>query len=212
MLNKTKGITEIGGSYYSVRGKPSLLETIKNVADSIDGLKFSGGSFALMSYENVKHLVETLHQNNIYVSTGGWIERVLRGDADIVERYLKEVKNLGFDVLELSLRATCLPLEDLLWLIEKVNKLGIKPRPELELDPGVEELIQDAKLCIGSGAPIILVNADDCKSEDLIQIINEIGIEKVMFKALDSYPFEIRFHQYRNEMNVLLDQSQFEKS
>jgi phosphosulfolactate synthase (CoM biosynthesis protein A) len=50
-----------------------------------------------------------------YVSTGGYIERVLAasaGDEDVLTRYLRKCKDLGLDVLELSSGVLSLPTDD----------------------------------------------------------------------------------------------------
>jgi len=62
------------------------------MGEYVDGLKFAGGSFALMPAKEVKALTDLAHQYDVYVSTGGWIERVLTQGNDAVEKYIKEVK------------------------------------------------------------------------------------------------------------------------
>ena len=99
---RMKGVTEIRGPYYSVMGKRYLSDILETMGKYVDGLKFAGGSFALMPRERVKELIDLAHQYDVYVSTGGWIERVLCHGTDVVIRYMEEVKNLGFDVIELS--------------------------------------------------------------------------------------------------------------
>jgi phosphosulfolactate synthase (CoM biosynthesis protein A) len=43
----------------------------------IDSLKFAGGAFTLMPEEAVRSIIELCHKNDVLVSTGGFIERVL---------------------------------------------------------------------------------------------------------------------------------------
>jgi phosphosulfolactate synthase (CoM biosynthesis protein A) len=128
---RKRGLTEIRGPYYSVMGKRYLADVLETMGDYVDGLKFAGGSFRLMPKDRVKELIDLAHQHEVYVSTGGWIERVLCYGAEAVTRYMEEVKNLGFDVIELSTGFISLPADDLLRLVEKATKLVLKAKPEL---------------------------------------------------------------------------------
>jgi phosphosulfolactate synthase (CoM biosynthesis protein A) len=42
------------------------------------------------------------HDHDVYVSSGGWIENVLRFGPEVIDRYIEEAKALGFDVIEIS--------------------------------------------------------------------------------------------------------------
>lgn len=54
------------------------------------------------------------------VSTGGFIEYALLQGAEIVDRYIRECRNFGFDILEISSGFITIPREDVLRLIERV--------------------------------------------------------------------------------------------
>lgn len=60
------------------------------------------------------------HENNAYVSSGGWIETVLRSGNDAVDQYLQEAKEVGFDVIEISTGFIMLTTSGLQRLVEKV--------------------------------------------------------------------------------------------
>jgi phosphosulfolactate synthase (CoM biosynthesis protein A) len=65
------------------------------------------------------------------VSTGGYIERVLAvssGNKDVVAKYLRKCKDIGFDVLELSSGFLSIPTDDWASLIASH---GLKPKPEV---------------------------------------------------------------------------------
>ena len=69
-----------------------------------------------------------------YVSTGGYIERVLAtsgGSPQIISKYLSTCKDMGFDVLEISSGFLSIPTESWLNLIEDTKKHGLKPKPEV---------------------------------------------------------------------------------
>ena len=65
-----------------------------------------------------------------YVSTGGYIERVLTasaGNKDVITSYLRKCKNLDFDVLELSSGFLSIPTDDWASLVELTASHGLKP-------------------------------------------------------------------------------------
>lgn len=74
---RSRGLTEIRGPYYSTVGPRYLEDIFEMMHPYIDGLKFAGGSFALMLRATVKRIIDLAHQHGPYVSTGGWIEHVL---------------------------------------------------------------------------------------------------------------------------------------
>jgi hypothetical protein len=125
------GITEIRGPCYSAYGPRHLADLLEPVGAWIDGVKYAGGSFALMRPEAVRSTNKMAHDHNVYISTGGWIENVLRFGGGAVDRYIDEAKALGFDVIEISTGFINLPTEALLGLVKKVKKAGLKAKPEL---------------------------------------------------------------------------------
>ena len=65
------GLTEIRGPYYSAFGPRHLADLFETVGAWIDGIKYAGGSFALMPPEAVKSINKLAHEHGVYVSTGG---------------------------------------------------------------------------------------------------------------------------------------------
>jgi phosphosulfolactate synthase (CoM biosynthesis protein A) len=65
------GLTEIRGPYYSSYGQRHLADLLETVGAWIDGIKYAGGSFALMPPEAVQSNNKLAHDNGVYVSTGG---------------------------------------------------------------------------------------------------------------------------------------------
>src|SRR5699024_11294064 len=101
--------------------------------------KVAGGFFALLPPEPVHAFSDIAHENNAYVSSGGWIETVLRYGDDAVDQYLKEAKDVGFDVIEISTGFIMLNTTGLQRLVKKVDKAGLKAKPELGLQIGRSE-------------------------------------------------------------------------
>jgi phosphosulfolactate synthase (CoM biosynthesis protein A) len=128
---RQRGLTEIRGPYYSVMGEWYLADVLDTMGWYVDGLKFAGGSFALMPRQKVKALIDLAHAHDVYVSTSGWIEHVLSRGRAPVQAYIGECGELGFDVIELSTGFISLPTDHLVRLVKKVAEAGIKAKPEL---------------------------------------------------------------------------------
>ena len=226
------GITEIRGPYYSAYGPRHLADLLETVGAWIDGVKYAGGSFALMRPEAVRSINKVAHDHNVYVSTGGWIENVLRFGDGAVDRYIDEAKALGFDVIEISTGFISLPTEALLGLVKKVKKAGLKAKPELGVQFGAggstaaEELeaegtkdvgwlIAQAERALDAGADILMIesegiteNVKTWRTDVVARIINQLGLEKVMFEGADPPVFEWYVKNYGNQVNLFVDHSQ----
>jgi len=226
------GLTEIRGPYYSAYGPRHLADLFETVGAWIDGIKYAGGSFALMPPASVQAINKLTHDHDAYVSTGGWIENVLRFGADATDRYLEEAKALGFDVVELSAGFISLPTDSLLRLVQKVKKAGLKAKPELGIQFGaggstaaaeleaegtkdVGWLIAQAERALDAGADMIMIesegiteNVKTWRTDVVARIINQLGLEKVMFEGADPPVFEWYIKNYGNEVNLFVDHSQ----
>lgn len=226
------GITEIRAPYYSTFGTRHLQDVFDVAGNWVDGIKWAGGSFALVPPDQVRAFSDIAHANNAYVSSGGWIETVLRYGPDAVDHYLKEAKEVGFDVIEISTGFIMLPTSGLLRLVEKVVKAGLKAKPELGIQIGsggdsgeaelaaetkkdVGDLIDRAKQALDAGAEIIMIesegiteNVTEWNTGAAASIINGVGLENVMFEAADGPVFEWYIKNYGNEVNLFVDHSQ----
>src|SRR5436853_7818159 len=74
---RATGVTEIRGPYYTPLGPRYLEDIFETMAPYIDSLKWAGGSFALMPSNVVRKMIRLCHDNDVTVSTGGFIEYVL---------------------------------------------------------------------------------------------------------------------------------------
>lgn len=229
---RTFGITEIRAPYYATFGTRHLQDVFDVAANWVDGIKWAGGSFSLVPKEQVRAFSDIAHENGAYVSSGGWIETVLRYGPDAVDQYLKEAKEVGFDVIEISTGFIMLPTSGLQRLVEKVVKAGLKAKPELGIQIGsggdsgeaelaaetkkdVGDLIDRARQALDAGADIIMIesegiteNVTEWNTGAAASIINGIGLENVMFEAADGPVFEWYVKNYGNEVNLFVDHSQ----
>ncbi len=226
------GVTEIRGPYYAVMGKRYLQDIMETMGEHVDSLKFSGGSFSLMPKKSVKELINIAHDNDALVSTGGFMEYVLTQGKEAVDKYIETCKDYGFDIIELSAGFITLPTDDWLRLIEKVQKAGLRAKPEIGIqfgaggDSAKSELesegtldtgyaVKQAKRFVDAGAYMIMIesegiteNADPWRTDVPAAFINEIGLEKLMFEAADPEVFAWYIKNYGPEVNVFVDHSQ----
>src|SRR5207249_11358659 len=146
---RTRGITEIRGPYYTPMGKRYLEDVLETMGEYVDSLKFAGGSFTLMPEKQLREIIDLAHRYNVLVSTGGFIEHVLTQGPEIVNRYIEECRNVGFDILEISSGFITIPVDDCLRLVEKVQHAGLKAKPEVGIQFGAggasaaEELVSE---------------------------------------------------------------------
>lgn len=229
---RTRGVTEIRGPYYTPMGKRYLEDILETMGAYVDMLKFAGGSFALMPYRAVKELIDLCHAHHVLVSTGGFIEYVLAQGPEAVNRYLQTCKELGFDIVEISSGFITVPIEDLLRLAEKARKVGLKVKPEVGIQFGAggatataeleaegtrnpEWAIFQARRYLEAGADLLMIesegiteNVQAWRTDVVAQIVNALGLEKVMFEAADPEVFAWYIKSYGPEVNLFVDHSQ----
>src|SRR6266700_4710932 len=133
---RKRGLTEIRGPYYSAYGRRHLEDLFETMGRYIDSLKFAGGSFSLMPEGVVRDIIDLCHKHGVLVSTGGFIERVLAQGHDVVRQYVRECRNLGFDIIEISAGFVSIPTDDWLRLIALARKCGLKAKPEVGIQFG----------------------------------------------------------------------------
>ena len=229
---RKRGLTEIRGPYYSVVGRRYLEDLFETMGAYVDSLKFAGGSFTLMPERAVRGIVDLCHKNDVFVSTGGFIERVLPQGSSAVRQYVAECKKLGFDIIEISAGFVSIPTDDWLRLIELVRKSGLKAKPEVGIQFGAggataaAELeaegtrdpswaIAQARRFLDAGADIIMIesegiteNVDPWRTDVPAKIIDEIGMEKLMFEAADPDVFAWYIKNYGADVNLFVDHSE----
>ena len=229
---RSRGITEIRGPYYSVVGTRYLEDLFEGFGQYVDSLKFAAGSFSLMPEKALSAVIELCHANDVKVSTGGWIEHVLAGGPQTVDRYLEQCKRLGFDIVELSTGFISVPSDDVVRMTEAVQKHGLLAKPEVGIQFGaggassVEALeaegtndpgraIDVARKCLDAGAYMVMIESEGITEQvrawrtDVVgKIISTLGTEKVMFEAADPAVFAWYVKTYGPEINLFVDHSQ----
>lgn len=229
---RTRGLTEIRGPYYTPMGKRYLEDVLETMGDSVDSLKFAAGSFSLLPKKALIELIDLAHRYDVLVSTGGWIEYVLTQGADAVDKYIHECAEVGFDIVEISSGFITIPTDDWLALVKKVQKAGLKAKPEVGIQFGAggatspEELaaegtrdpelaIAQAKRFLEAGAYLIMIESEGItenvkvwRTDVVSKIVNALGTEKVMFEAAEPEVFAWYVKNYGPEVNLFVDHSQ----
>ena len=229
---RKRRITEIRGPYYSMPGKQYLTDLLDAMGPYVDALKFAGGAFSLMPANALHNIIEVAHGHDVKVSTGGFIEYVLTQGKAAVDQYLAACKETGFDIIEVSTGFITMPADDILRLVEKVQKMGMLAKPEVGIqfgaggataaaeleaegtnDPG--RAISIAQRCLEAGAYLIMIesegiteNVRQWRTDVVARIVAELGAEKVMFEAADPEVFAWYIKTQGPEVNLFVDHSQ----
>ena len=229
---RTLGVTEIRGPYYSPMGRRYLEDVLETMGTYVDSLKFAGGSFTLYPKKTLAEVIELCHRNDVLVSTGGFIEHVLTQGPEAVNRYIEECKEVGFDIVEVSAGFLSLPVDDWLRVVERVQKAGLKAKPELGIQFGAggatrpqeleeegtkdpEWLVQSGKRFLAAGAYMLMIESEGItesvkrwRTDVPAKVISGLGLEKVMFEAADPEVFGWYVKNYGPEVNLFVDHSQ----
>jgi phosphosulfolactate synthase (CoM biosynthesis protein A) len=157
---------------------------------------------------------------------------VLAQGSDAVHRYLQECKELGFDIVEVSSGFITMPADDLLRVVEEVQTVGLKAKPEVGIqfgaggataaaeleaegtrDPGWA--IGQARRYLDAGAAMIMIESEGItenvrawRTDIVARIVDTLGLESVMFEAADPEVFGWFIKNYGPEVNLFVDHSQ----
>ena len=229
---RTQGITEIRGPYYAPMGRRYLADILETMGEYVDSLKFAGGSFTLMPRSALKEIIDLAHYHDVLVSTGGFLEHVLTQGAGPVDAYIEECREVGFDIIEISCGFITIPTDHWLRLVERVQRAGLKAKPEIgiqfgaggasaveDLEAGgtrdVEWAIGQARRFLDAGASMIMVESEGItenvrvwRTDAAARIIGALGLEKVMFEAADPAVFSWYIKNYGPTVNLFVDHSQ----
>jgi phosphosulfolactate synthase (CoM biosynthesis protein A) len=229
---RTAGITEIRGAYYTPMGPRYLEDLLETSGAHVDALKFAGGAFTLMPHRALTRLIELCHQHGVLVSTGGFVEYVLTQGPAAVERYISTCRDVGFDIVELSAGFVTIPPDDVLRLIERVQRAGLKAKPEVGVQPGAggasdaaaleqegrhdpDHVIAQARRYLDAGAYMIMVESegitesvDQWRTHLAARFANVLGLERIMFEAAEPEVFDWYIRHYGPQVNLFVDHSQ----
>uniref|UniRef100_A0A8H7N144 Phosphosulfolactate synthase n=1 Tax=Bionectria ochroleuca TaxID=29856 RepID=A0A8H7N144_BIOOC len=200
----------------------------------VDGLKFAGGSFSLFPETKLRELIDIAHDHGVYVSTGGWMEYILiQSDPhSAVDRYLRQCKSLGMDVIEVSTGFLSLPPDDWLRLVDTVRNAGLIAKPEIGIQFGAGGDTEAGELeSMGTSDPSKVMNMgkrfiqdwgrahhdrerghhrkrENWQTDVIHNILRELPSEKVMFEAAEPQVFNWYIREFGADVNLFVDHSQ----
>ncbi|MER3601992.1 MAG: phosphosulfolactate synthase [Nitrososphaerota archaeon] len=232
---RRRGIVEIRGPYYTPVTYGYLKALLEDWAEYIDGYKFAGGSMRLLDRDKVKAITSLCHDHGLYVSTGGFVERVIVQGPEAVDRYIEECKALGFDVVEVSSGLAPIPLEDKVEIVKEVKRRGLKPKPEITFMlgagagtevvgyaeeakfRGLDDVIKEAALHLRAGAEMLMLESEGVteglppsqwKLAEIRALVDRFGYERWMFEAAEPPVFKWYLKHVGRDVNVFIDHSQ----
>ena len=216
---RKKSVVEIRGSYYRPVTIPYLEGLFEIAGDFIDGLKWAGGSFRVHPEKKVKEINELCHDHDIYVNTGGWIERVITEGKSTVDRYFETCKKLGFDKIEVSNGLAPIATEDMIAMVKKIREVGLMPKPEVSFmkGAGAGTHIHEIQAYLDEGVEMIMFESEGITEDlpggewrtDLVKdVTDRFGFEVFMFEASDPQVFKGYLDQFGIDVNLFVDHSQ----
>src|SRR5262249_15411379 len=170
--------------------------------------------------------------SDVLVSTGGFIEHLLARQPEAIDRYIGECRDSGFDIIEISSGFITMPEDDWLGLIERVQKAGLKAKPEVgiqfgaggatsaaELESvGVRDVawpIHLARRFLDAGAYLIMIESEGItenvtawRTDVPARIIDALGLSNIMFEAASPDVFSWYVQNYGPDINLFVDHSQ----
>jgi phosphosulfolactate synthase (CoM biosynthesis protein A) len=213
-------------------GPRYLADVLETMGMHVDSLKFAGGSFSLMPEHALREIIDLAHRHDVLVSTGGFIEHVLTQGPRLVDRFIDRCGELGFDILEISAGFISIPPDDILRLVERVQRAGLRAKPEVGIQFGaggastpqdlelqgtrdVTSAIEIARRALDAGAYMIMIESEGITEEvttwrtDVVNgIVSALGTERVMFEAADPAVFGWYIKNYGSDVNLFVDHSQ----
>ncbi|HZW56585.1 MAG TPA: phosphosulfolactate synthase [Nitrososphaerales archaeon] len=230
---RNTGVIEIRGPYYTSVTLGYLQDLLDDWSYYFDGYKFAGASERLLARSKVEDIIEYCHENDVYVSTGGMVERVIVQGARAVDQYIDECRSLGFDVIEVSSGLAPIPLKDKIEIVKQVERKGLKPKPEISMMIGAgagthiagykpklrsfEEFSEEVNKHLKAGAHMLMIESEGLTEDlppnkwrkDVIKkLVDRFGYEKLMFEASDPPVFKWYLKTFGRDVNLFIDHSQ----
>jgi phosphosulfolactate synthase (CoM biosynthesis protein A) len=222
-----------GGEPLVRRDLPVLVRKLAAIPEITDlALKTNG----LLLPELARPLYDAgLRRINVHLDTLNRtkFEQIVRRPG--FERVLEGIfacKRLGFDIIEISSGFISISTDDWLRLVEKVQKAGLKAKPEVGIQFGAggasaaaelaaegtrdpDWAIAQARRFLEAGAYMIMVESEGItenvqvwRTEVPAKFVNALGLERVMFEAAEPEVFAWYVKNYGPEVNLFVDHSQ----
>ncbi len=227
------GVIEFRGPYYTPVTEGYLSDLLDDWGEYVDGFKFAGGSMRLLNRDKTHKMIQLCHQHNVYVSTGGFVERVIVQGPDAVDEYLEECKSLEFDLVEVSSGLAPIKLEDKVAIVKQVQNLGMKAKPEVSMMIGAgagthivgykpkmrtfADVVKETTAHLAAGAKILMLESEGITEDlppskwrkDVVKmLVDKFGYHTWMFEASDPPVFKWYLKTFGRDVNLFIDHSQ----
>jgi phosphosulfolactate synthase (CoM biosynthesis protein A) len=229
---REQALTEVRAPYYQSVGVEATLDLLRTYAPYIDILKFGGGSFLLLDHNALERVIQTCHEYDILVSTGGYVEAVVARTSHLVADYFTACKRLGFDIVEVSRGFLALSDDDYLQLLADARGAGLEVKAEVGVQFGaggassVEELesygvvdpaiaIRLAERSLDAGAFKVMVESEGIteqvrawRTDVITAFAARIPLDRLVFEAADPEVFRWYLTTFGPDVNLFVDHSQ----
>ncbi len=229
------GVIEIRGPYYTSVSYGYVKNLLDDWSEYVDGFKFAGGSQRLLAKDKVKKIIDLCHDYDVYVSTGGFVERVIVQGTEAVDEYLEECKALGFDVVEVSSGLAPIKLEDKVEIVKQVQRLGMKAKPEISVMAGagagthvvgyeeqmklrdLDDVMAEIEAHLKVGAHMLMLESEGItedlppekwRTDIITKLADKFGYRKWMFEASDPPVFKWYLKKFGRDVSLFIDHSQ----
>lgn len=215
------GVTE-------VRDRALGLAEVENLAATlgafVDTAKYTCGTQRLFPRAFIKAKNDLYRAEDIGVSSGGMLERVVQYGERAVHSFLEESQELGFTTIEVSTGLTILSQTAKTGLIRAALSYGFKVKPEVAMTYGTgvrgdeqvkvsaDRIIGECQACLEAGAHMIMIEEEGIfqyvkePQVDLVyRLVRSVGLENLMFEASEVKTMNWLIKNFGPRVNLFVD-------
>ena len=171
---------------------PQGLEDLLGVAANyIDIFKFVTGTVRLFDRGQIIQKTAFLRQHQVRPFLGGQFQEYVPHTIgmDAFPRHLKETRDLGFEIVEISDNVVSLPNGARKHLLDQIRDLGMSPVGEVgnkHETTSPRTIVDDVKLALKEGSEFAMM--DGVPNVELITMLeNEVDVGRCMFEVTTPY-------------------------
>ncbi len=189
------GLTMVKDYQLGPRGLEDLLDV---AADYMDIFKFVTGTVRLFDRDQVIRKTELLRRHQVRPFLGGQFQEYVLHTMglDAFPRHLKEARDLGFEMVEISDNVVTLPDGARRDLLDQIRALGMSPIGEIGAKHAVTSprtIVEDVKLALRECSEFAMIEGqeltiDGAPNIELITMLrDEVEIDRCMFEVSTPY-------------------------
>ena len=189
------GLTMVKDYQLGLRGLEDLLEI---AADCMDIFKFVTGTSRLFDRAHLMKKIALLKSYQVRPFLGGQFQEYVLHTMglDAFPRHLREARDLGFEIVEISDNVVSLPDGVRKELMDRIRDLGMTPVGEIgdkHTNSSARDIVRDVQLALDEGSEFAMVEGqelmvDGQPNEELITMLsNEVDVGRCMFEISTPY-------------------------